>query len=206
MVLLLFSKRSQVSLSFLNNLEQLRNEYFCQRIIVQPNFKKIYCILNSARYLAFKFNDIFLSLPAVLLFLSICIFGAECWDRDWLLYPNFNYVSWSYALACFATLGHIIAAWFLYFVSLTCLFYNNVQTYLSFMSPSYSALTLRKASSRQKVIFKKSSNLVVVPRLLSLCLGLNKRDLTVESAKNQSKHKIMITFWRDLALFTTQAL
>ena len=51
---------------------------------------------------------------AVLLFLSICIFGAECWDRDWLLYPNYNYVSWSYAFATFSTLGHIIASIFMY--------------------------------------------------------------------------------------------
>ena len=54
---------------------------------------------------------------AVLLFLAICIFGGLCWDRDWLLYPNYNYVSWSYALATFSTLGHIIAASFLFFVS-----------------------------------------------------------------------------------------
>ena len=53
----------------------------------------------------------------MLLFLAICIFGGLCWDRDWLLYPNYNYVSWSYALATFSTLGHIIAASFLFFVS-----------------------------------------------------------------------------------------
>merc|ERR1712020_466644 len=53
-------------------------------------------------------------ITAVLLFLSICIFGGECWDRDWLLYPNYNYVSWSYAFAVFSTLGHIIAAVFMF--------------------------------------------------------------------------------------------
>jgi len=53
---------------------------------------------------------VFKSMTAVLLFLTICVFGAECWDRDWLLYPNYNYVSWSYALATFSCLGHIIAA------------------------------------------------------------------------------------------------
>jgi len=58
---------------------------------------------------------VFKSITAVLLFLAICIFGGLCWDRDWLLYPNYNYVSWSYALATFSTLGHIIAASFLFF-------------------------------------------------------------------------------------------
>ena len=51
---------------------------------------------------------------ALLLFLSICIFGGKCWDRDWLLYPNYNYVSWSYAFAVFSCMGHIIATIFLY--------------------------------------------------------------------------------------------
>ena len=51
---------------------------------------------------------------ALLLFLSICIFGGACWDRDWLLYPNYNYVSWSYAFAVFSTLGHIIATFFMF--------------------------------------------------------------------------------------------
>ena len=51
---------------------------------------------------------------AVLLFLSVCIFGGECWARDWLLYPNYNYVSWSYAFAVFSSLGHIIAAFFMF--------------------------------------------------------------------------------------------
>ena len=54
---------------------------------------------------------------AVLLFLSLCIFGGMCWDRDWLLYPNYNYVSWSYAFVVFACIGHIIAAVFLFLVS-----------------------------------------------------------------------------------------
>merc|ERR1712218_473048 len=51
---------------------------------------------------------------ALLLFLSICIFGGACWDRDWLLYPNYNYVSWSYAFAVFSCMGHIVATIFLY--------------------------------------------------------------------------------------------
>ena len=36
---------------------------------------------------------------AFTLFLSVAVFGGQCWRRDWLLYPNFNYLSWSYAFA-----------------------------------------------------------------------------------------------------------
>merc|ERR1712214_171898 len=51
---------------------------------------------------------------ALLLFLSICIFGGSCWDRDWLLYPNYNYVSWSFAFALFSCACHICAALLMY--------------------------------------------------------------------------------------------
>jgi len=51
---------------------------------------------------------------SALMFLSVVIFYAQCWARDWLLYPNWNYPSWSYAFACFTCVGHCIAAIFLY--------------------------------------------------------------------------------------------
>ncbi len=51
---------------------------------------------------------------AGLMFLSVLIFGSCCWQRDWLLYPNYNYVSWSFALACFSCLAHIVAAMLMY--------------------------------------------------------------------------------------------
>ena len=44
-----------------------------------------------------------------MLFLSVALFGSQCWNRDWLLYPNYNYVSWSYACALFACVSHIVA-------------------------------------------------------------------------------------------------
>jgi len=46
---------------------------------------------------------------ACLLFLSACIFGGECWNRDWLLYPNFNFLSYSYWLSLFACVSFIVA-------------------------------------------------------------------------------------------------
>ena len=70
-------------------------------------------IVVRTRFL-YKIKFAFPPFTAVLLFLSVCIFGGECWARDWLLYPNYNYVSWSYAFAVFSSLGHIIAAFFMF--------------------------------------------------------------------------------------------
>jgi len=71
------------------------------------------------RILRFEWQVVYASfimkgLTAVLLFVAICIFGASCWDRGWLLYPNYNYVSWSYGFACFAMIGHGIACYLMY--------------------------------------------------------------------------------------------
>merc|ERR1712026_284808 len=50
------------------------------------------------------------AIPASLLFFSVVIFGSQCWNRDWLLYPNYNFVSWSYAAALFSCLFFLISA------------------------------------------------------------------------------------------------
>ena len=47
---------------------------------------------------------LFNALKTFTLFLSVAIFGGQCWRRDWMLYPNFNYLSWSYAFAVIAML------------------------------------------------------------------------------------------------------
>jgi len=52
------------------------------------------------------------AITAILLFTSIALFGSQCWNRDWLLYPNWNYPSWSYAFALFTCIAHIIATLF----------------------------------------------------------------------------------------------
>jgi hypothetical protein len=63
---------------------------------------------------------------AVLLFLAVAIFGGECWRRDWLMYPNFNYLSWSYGLAVISMFFHAFAAFFVYLVSeILLILYNS---------------------------------------------------------------------------------
>lgn len=46
--------------------------------------------------------------------MAVAIFGGQCWRRDWLMYPNFNHLSWSYALAVISFFFHGFAAFFLY--------------------------------------------------------------------------------------------
>jgi len=69
--------------------------------------------------LRFEYNLVMLTftmkcVTAVLLLFCLIMFGACCWDRGWLLYPNFNYVSWSYAMAGFAMLIHGAAAYLMF--------------------------------------------------------------------------------------------
>jgi len=69
--------------------------------------------------LRFEYNLVMLTLSmkclsAFLLLFCLIIFGSCCWDRGWLLYPNFHYVSWSYALAGFSMLAHGAAAWLMF--------------------------------------------------------------------------------------------
>jgi len=53
-------------------------------------------------------------IAAALIFLSVVIFGSQCRRRDWLMYPNFNHLSWSYWLAIISMIFHAIGAIFLY--------------------------------------------------------------------------------------------
>lgn len=39
---------------------------------------------------------------ALFLFLAVLIFGCNAYRRDWLMYPKFNVLSWSYAFAVVA--------------------------------------------------------------------------------------------------------
>merc|ERR1712115_372304 len=66
--------------------------------------------------LRFEFNLVLITfvmkcITSVLLLVILLLFGSCCWDRGWLLYPNYHYVSWSYAMAGFAMLIHGGAAY-----------------------------------------------------------------------------------------------
>ena len=56
------------------------------------------------------------------------IFPAYCWSRDYLLYPNYNYLSWSYAagLLSVIALSFASAAYFqVPITALKCNFFKN---------------------------------------------------------------------------------
>uniref|UniRef100_T1GK52 MARVEL domain-containing protein n=1 Tax=Megaselia scalaris TaxID=36166 RepID=T1GK52_MEGSC len=40
-----------------------------------------------------------IAISSVFMFLGVVIFGSCAYRRDWLMYPKFNVLSWSYALA-----------------------------------------------------------------------------------------------------------
>ncbi|XP_043283892.1 uncharacterized protein pck [Venturia canescens] len=63
-------------------------------------FSAIACVCNAA--------------TGFMLFLAVSIFGGACWRRDWMMYPNFNHLSWSYGLAVISFMLHSLAAFFLY--------------------------------------------------------------------------------------------
>ena len=48
------------------------------------------------------------------MFLAIVVYGSSCWKREWIMYPNYNHLSWSYALAVFCSFFHVMGAFFLY--------------------------------------------------------------------------------------------
>ncbi|KAH8025088.1 hypothetical protein HPB51_003004 [Rhipicephalus microplus] len=50
------------------------------------------------------------AITAVPVFLSVAVFGGMCFDRSWLQYPNYNHLSWAYALAVVAFFFHTLAA------------------------------------------------------------------------------------------------
>lgn len=50
------------------------------------------------------FECAFLSVTGGATFLGILIFGCNAYRRDWLMYPKFNIISWSFILAIIAIL------------------------------------------------------------------------------------------------------
>lgn len=54
----------------------------------------------QSKYLKF----VLLSISGVLIVIGIFIFGFNAYRRDWLMYPKFNIISWSFVLAIISVL------------------------------------------------------------------------------------------------------
>ncbi|XP_022913653.1 uncharacterized protein [Onthophagus taurus] len=50
----------------------------------------------------------------VFMFFAVMVFGCSHTRRDWLMYPNYNYLSWSYGFAVLSFFFHGFAALYLY--------------------------------------------------------------------------------------------
>ena len=49
-------------------------------------------------------------LVGVLLSVISLVFAASCWSRSWLLYPNYNYLSWGWAAALLASWAQLASS------------------------------------------------------------------------------------------------
>lgn len=59
-------------------------------------------IVLQYEWLMTKISFISLAIASVLIFFGVLIFGVNAYRRDWLMYPSFNIISWSFAFAVIA--------------------------------------------------------------------------------------------------------
>lgn len=86
-------------------------------VISKIIYREIILSIHIYIYIILKlsiFNVNTFGILGVLLFLAVSIFGGQCWRRDWLMYPNFNHLSWSYGLAVISFMLHSLGAFLLY--------------------------------------------------------------------------------------------
>merc|ERR1712176_613346 len=60
------------------------------------------------------FDFVLKTIVTCLIFFCLALFGGMCWDREWLLYPNYNYPSWSYGVAVIAMVVNGVATFFMF--------------------------------------------------------------------------------------------
>lgn len=103
----LMATQAFVTMSFLLS-------FGCQVIMAMQLCRwPLQCILKY-EYILSGIDFICTSLVAVFMFFAIAVFGGSYTRRDWLMYPNFNYLGWSYGLACLSFFFHGFAAIALY--------------------------------------------------------------------------------------------
>lgn len=59
-------------------------------------------IVLQYEWLMTKISFISLAIASFLIFMGVLIFGVNAYRRDWLMYPSFNIISWSFAFAVVA--------------------------------------------------------------------------------------------------------
>ena len=71
-------------------------------------------VFQSPRDIWLRFGYYFLLINVLLdlvtglvLFTTSLIFCVSCWSRSWLLYPNYNYLSWGWAAVLLSSWAHL---------------------------------------------------------------------------------------------------
>lgn len=59
-------------------------------------------IVLQYEWLMTKISFIALAIASALIFLGVLTFGVNAYRRDWLMYPSFNIISWSFGFAVVA--------------------------------------------------------------------------------------------------------
>lgn len=73
-----------------------------QRLVLKYEY-----MLSAACFLA-------ATTSTVLIFLTVILFPFNCWRRDWLMYPIYNHLSWSFYIAIISGFVHGYGSWYLY--------------------------------------------------------------------------------------------
>ena len=117
-------------------------------------------------------NFIMKALVSAIIFFCVALFGGMCWDREWLLYPNYNYPSWSYGVAVIAMVVNGVATFFMFIEARAAKEKRERnQNLIKMMYPSASGFSTGTMSSKvhlrlQKLlIFKAHSTTVMGYRI-----------------------------------------
>ncbi|CAG4922736.1 uncharacterized protein LOC123701019 [Colias croceus] len=103
---------------------------------------------------------VMIAVSSAFLFLAVVIFGANCYRRDWLMYPAFNVLSWSYAFAVIAFILFGVAAVLLFLESRKLyelrLEAKNLVGQMQHSQPEHALHQLRGQLQQQQIGFYRS--------------------------------------------------
>lgn len=71
-------------------------------------------IVLQYEWIMTRISFVCVAVSAILMFLAVVIFGSNAYRRDWLMYPKFNVLSWSYSLAIVSFMIFSLAAFILH--------------------------------------------------------------------------------------------
>ena len=89
---------SFIQLSLISKI--INNIYIALNIIFYYRMTRSLVFIVQYKIIDYNFyQNYYFFFTVISIFWAVFVFGIMCWSRDWLLNPNFNYLSWSYAFA-----------------------------------------------------------------------------------------------------------